>query len=61
MLRSRSQHLQLGIGAARRIDQQLATQRKRVGLVRQAQALQLEGGVNGHKNMVALRAHRARG
>ena len=61
MLRSCPQHLQLGIGAARRIDQQLATQSKRIGLVRQAQALQLEGGVNGNRDIVALRAHRARG
>ena len=38
-----------------------ATQRKGVELVGDAQTLKLEGGVNRHKDVVALGSHRARG
>ncbi|MFZ3123842.1 MAG: hypothetical protein WA129_01710, partial [Acidovorax sp.] len=61
MLRSRPEQLKLGVGGARCIDEKLATKRKGIELVRNAQAFKLEGGVNGHENMVALGAQRSRG
>ena len=61
MLRSRPEQLKLGIGGARCIDEQLATKRKGIELVRNAQAFKLERGVNGHENMVALGPQRSRG
>ena len=39
----------------------LATKRERIELVGNAQAFELEGGVNGHKDMTALGSHRSRG
>ena len=46
MLRSRPEQLKLGIGGARCVDEQLATKRKGIELVRNAQAFKLERGVN---------------
>ena len=54
MLRSCPEQLKLGVGGARCVDKQLATKRKGIELVRNAQTFKLERGVNGHENMVAL-------
>ena len=54
MLRSCPEQLKLGVGGARCVDKQLATKRKGIELVRNAQAFKLERGVNGHENMAAL-------
>ena len=61
MLRSRPEQLKLGIGGARCVDEQLATKRKGIEFVRNAQAFKLERGVNGHENMVAWGPQRSRG
>ena len=61
ILRSCPEQLKLGVGGARCamrdarcVDKQLATKRKGIELVRNAQTFKLERGVNGHENMVAL-------
>ena len=61
MLRSRSKQLKLGIGSARCVDEKLATKRKGIELVGNAQAFKLERGVNGHEDMVALGSQCSRG
>jgi len=61
MLHSCPEQLKLGIGGARCVDKQLATKRKGIELVRNAQAFKLERGVNDHENMVAVGPQRSRG
>lgn len=61
MLRSRPEQLKLCIGGARGVDEQLATKGEGIELVRDAQAFKLEGGVNGHEDVVALSSQRSRG
>jgi hypothetical protein len=61
MLRIRPEQLKLGIGGARGMDEQLAAKREGIVLVSDTQALKLEGGVNGHEDVVALGPQRSRG
>ena len=61
MLHSHPEQLKLGISGTRCVDEKLATKRKGVELVGNAQAFKLECGVNRHKDRVALGSHRSRG
>ena len=61
LLRNCPEHLKLDVGGARCVDKQLAPKRKELEIVRNAQAFQLERGVNGHENMIALGPQRSRG
>ena len=61
MLRRRPEQLKLSVGGARCVDEQLATKRKGIELVGNAQAFKLERGVNRHEDVTALDSHGSRG
>ena len=54
MLRSRPEQLKLCVSGSKSVDEKFATKRERVELVRDAQAFELDGDVNGHENVVPV-------
>jgi len=57
-LRSRSPLLKFGIGTARSVDKKFEPQGKRIDPGFDAQAFELEHGVNGQEDVIALAANR---